>query len=120
MQLVTLLHLHMGFAILFLLSYSIKSVLFLTGKHETYLSFKKKSMIPETICSLVFLVLGFWLMFFRIKTDTYQHWTDPKIGMALIAIPLGIVGFKKENKILVGLSWLLFLAALAIGLAHYQ
>jgi uncharacterized membrane protein SirB2 len=120
MQLLTLLHLHMGFAILFLLSYSIKSVLFLTGKTETYLSFKKKTIIPETLCSLIFLVLGFWMIFFRIKTGTYQHWLDPKIGMALLAIPIGIVGYKKENKILVTLSWLMFLAAMAIGLAHYQ
>jgi uncharacterized membrane protein SirB2 len=120
MQFTTLLHLHMGFAILFLLTYSIKSVLFLTGKTDSYLSFKKRTIIPETIFSVIFLVLGFWLMFFRVKTGTYQHWVDPKIAMALLAIPVGIVGFKKENKVLVAFSWLLFIVSLAIGLAHFQ
>ena len=110
----------MGFAILFLLTYSIKSVLFLMGKNEAFLAFKKKTIIPETIFSVIFLLLGFWLMFFRIKTGTYQHWVDTKIALALLAIPIGIVGFKKENKLLVGLSWVFFLVALAIGLAHFQ
>lgn len=119
MQYTTLLHAHMGFAILFLVTYSIKSVLFLTGKQESYLSFKKKTIIPETICSVIFLVLGFWMIYFRIQTDTYDHWVDPKITLALAAIPVGIVGFKKENKALVGLSWLLFIVALALGLSHF-
>lgn len=115
-----LLHLHLLFAALFLLSYLIKSVLFLSGKKDAFLSYKKKTLAVETLFSLGFLVLGAWMMIFRIKTDTYQHWLDPKIGLALIAIPLGIVGFKKENKILVGTSLLFFLIALAIGLAHFH
>jgi uncharacterized membrane protein SirB2 len=119
MQYTTLLHLHMGFAILFLLTYSIKSILFLTGKTEAYLSFKKKTIIPETVFSVIFLVLGIWMMIFRFQTGTYDHWVDPKITMALAAIPVGIIGFKKENKMLVGFSWLLFLAALALGLTHF-
>ena len=115
-----LLHLHLGFAVAFLLSYTIKSVLFLSGKKETFISYKKKTLLLETLVSVVFLVLGFWMVFFRIKTNSYQHWLDPKITLALIAIPLGIVGFKKENKILVILSLLFFFVALIIGLMHYQ
>ena len=49
-----------------------------------------------------------------------MHWLDPKIMLALIGIPLGIVGFKKENKKLVGLSLVFFLIALIIGLLHYR
>jgi hypothetical protein len=49
-----------------------------------------------------------------------MHWLDPKITLALIAIPLGIVGFKKENKIMVILSLAFFLVSLVIGLMHYQ
>ena len=120
MQFTTLLHLHLGFALLFLLTYSIKSILFLMGKNEAFLSFKKKTIIPETICAVIFLSIGIWMLVFRIRTGTYQHWSDPKITMALIAIPLGIIGFKKGNKLMVGMSWAMFLAALAIGLAHYQ
>ena len=115
-----LLHLHLGFAIVFLLSYTIKSVLFLTGKQDAFLTYKKKTLLVETLFSVGFLVVGFWMLIFRIKTGSYQHWLDPKITLALVAIPLGIVGFKKENKIMVASSLLCFFVALVIGLMHYQ
>ena len=115
-----LLHLHLGFAIAFFLSYTIKSVLFLSGKQEAFLSYKKKTLLVETLLSVGFLVSGFILVYLLIGFDGYQHWLDPKITLALLGIPLGIIGFKKENKILVSLSLLFFLAALIIGLVHYQ
>jgi hypothetical protein len=53
--------------------------------------------------------------------ESYQHWLDPKITLALIAIPLGIVGFKKENKLMViSITWHFFMVSLVIGLMHYQ
>lgn len=115
-----LLHLHLTFAVLFLLSYLIKTFLFLSGKQEQFLSYKKKTLLVETIFAVGFLVLGFWMVIFRIKTNSYQHWLDPKISLALIAIPLGIVGFKKENKPMVIISLLFFLVSLVIGLMHFQ
>jgi uncharacterized membrane protein SirB2 len=90
------------------------------GKTEAYLSFKKKSIIPETLCAVVFLVTGIGLVYTLIGFNNWQHWLDPKITLALIGIPLGIVGFKKDNKILVALSWIFFLIALSLGLAHYH
>lgn len=115
-----LLHLHLGFAIAFLLSYTIKSFLFLFGNRETFLKYKKKTLIIETLFSIGFLVCGFILIYMLIGFGTYQHWLDPKITLALIGIPLGIVGFKKENKILVALSLIFFFVALIIGLMHYH
>jgi uncharacterized membrane protein SirB2 len=115
-----LLHLHLGFAVAFLLSYTIKSVLFLSGKQEAFLSYKKKTLLVETLLSVGFLVCGFILVYTLIGFGGYQHWLDPKITLALLAIPLGIVGFKKENKIMVALSLLFFYASLIIGLMHYH
>ena len=115
-----LLHLHLGFAVLFLLSYMIKSILFLTGKQEAFLSYKKKTLLVETLFSVGFLVLGFWMLIFRIKTGSYEHWLDSKISLALIGIPLGIIGFKKENKIMVTVSLAFFVVAMVIGLMHYH
>ncbi|MBK8350381.1 MAG: hypothetical protein IPL21_01370 [Saprospirales bacterium] len=60
------------------------------------------------------------MLIFRIKTGSYEHWLDPKISLALVAIPLGIVGFKKENKIMVALSLLFFIVSLIIGLMHFH
>ena len=117
-----LIHLHFVFAILFVGFYSVKSFLFLTGKQEAYLNFKKKTLAVETVCSVGLLIYGFWMFIFHIKSGGYasMHWLDPKIMLALIGIPLGIVGFKKENKKLVGLSLVFFLIALIIGLLHYR
>lgn len=115
-----LLHTHLTFAVLFLLSYLVKSVLFFSGNRDAFLNYKKKTLIIETLFAVGFLVLGFWMVIFRFKTGSYQHWLDPKITLALIAIPLGIVGFKKENKIMVALSLLFFIVSLIIGLMHFH
>ncbi|MEZ5054735.1 MAG: hypothetical protein R2807_08270 [Chitinophagales bacterium] len=121
-NILNLIHLHLLFAVLFLISYSIKSILFLTGKKEQFLNYKKKTILIETLFSIGFLVFGFWVFMFHIKSGAYasMHWLDPKITLAILGIPLGIVGFKKENKKLVGLSLAFFLVALIIGLLHYR
>ena len=99
-----LLHVHFGFAALFLISYTIKSAFFLTGKREAFLSYKKKTLIVETLFSVGFLVSGIILAYMLIGFGGWQHWLDPKITLALIGIPVGIVGFKKENKTMVAVS----------------
>ncbi len=87
-----------------------------------FLNYKKKTLLVETLFSVAFLIFGFWQLIFLIKSGVYAsyHWLDPKITLALIGIPLGIVGFKKENKIMVALSLLFFVVALVLGLMHYQ
>lgn len=121
-NILNIIHLHLLFAVLFLISYSIKSILFLSGNKEQFLNFKKKTILIETLFSIGFLVFGFWVFIFHIKSGAYasMHWLDPKITLAILGIPLGIVGFKKENKKLVGLSLAFFLVALIIGLLHYR
>lgn len=121
-NLLNLVHLHLLFAVLFLISYTVKCILFLSGKQEDFLNYKKKTLLVETLFSVGFLVFGFWVFIFHIKSGTYasMHWLDPKITLAIIGIPLGIVGFKKENKKLVALSLAFFFVALIIGLMHYR
>lgn len=115
-----LLHIHLTFAVLFLLSYAVKSFLFLSGKQEQFLSYKKKTLVVETLFSVGFLITGCMLSYLLVGFGGWQHWLDPKITLALVAIPLGIVGFKKENKVLVAVSLAFFLVALTIGLMHYK
>ncbi|MCB0507372.1 MAG: hypothetical protein KDD21_03625 [Bacteroidetes bacterium] len=121
-NILNLVHLHFLFAVLFLLSYSIKSFLFLVGNSAAFLSFKKKTIVIETLFSVGFLVFGFWMLIFHIKSGAYagMHWLDPKIMLAILGIPLGIVGFKKGSKKLVALSLAFFYVALIIGLMHYR
>ncbi len=113
-------HLHLGFAIIFFLSYTIKSLLFLSGKHAAFLTYKKKTLLVETLFALGFLISGFIMVYILIGFDGYQHWLDSKITLALIAIPIGIIGFKKENKLMVTISLVFFIVSLIIGLMHYQ
>ncbi len=115
-----LLHVHFGFAALFLISYTIKSAFFLAGKREAFLSYKKKTLIVETLFSVGFLVSGIILAYMLIGFGGWQHWLDPKITLALIGIPVGIVGFKKENKTMVAVSLAFFAIAMIIGLAHFH
>ncbi len=117
-----IIHLHFLFALLFVISYAIKTGLFFFGSREQFIAYKSKTLLIETICSVLFLIFGFWRFIFLIKSGSYAqyHWLDPKITLALIGIPLGIIGFKKENKIMVALSLLFFLVALILGLMHYQ
>ena len=115
-----LLHVHFGFAALFLISYTIKSAFFLTGKREAFLSYKKKTLIVETLFSVGFLVSGIILAYMLIGFGGWQHWLDPKITLALIGVPVGIVGFKKENKTMVAVSLAFFAIAMIIGLAHFH
>ena len=120
MDFTLLLHVHLSFAVLFLLSYIVKSVLFLSGKQAAFLTYKKKTLLVETLFSVGFLISGFIMIYMLIGFDGYQHWLDLKITLALIAIPLGIIGFKKENKIMVATSLVFFIVALVIGLMHYH
>ena len=119
---INIIHLHLVFAVLFLVSYAIKSLLFLSGKKDAFLVYKKKTLLVETLFSVGFLIFGFWMLIFHIKSGAYKtmHWLDPKITLALIGIPLGIIGFKKENKIMVTISLAFFVVAMVIGLMHYH
>lgn len=113
-------HLHLTFGILFLLAYVPKSILFLLSS-KSFLTFKKKTIIVETIFSVLFLASGFYLLIFRIMSGyptQYHKWLDPKVTLALLAIPLGIIGFKKANKSLVALSLLFFLITFMLGILH--
>jgi uncharacterized membrane protein SirB2 len=112
----------MGFGILFLLTYIPKSILFLTDQ-KSFAVFKQKTLLIETVFSVLFLISGVYMLTFVIKAGypaEYHKWLDPKIMLALLAIPLGIVGFKKGKKLLVALSLAFFLATLTIGLLHFK
>jgi uncharacterized membrane protein SirB2 len=118
-----IIHLHMLFAILFVISYTIKCTLFLINNKTAFLAYKKKTLVIETLFSVLFLVFGFWILIFWIRSGypaEFHKWLDPKITLALIAIPVGIIGFKKEKKAMVAVSLFFFLVAFALGLTHYH
>lgn len=114
-------HIHYLFIAIFLLSYIIKSILFLAGKNEAFANFKKKTIIFETLMAVGFIVTGVIMLVQnqQISDGAWMKasgWFHLKLTLVVLAIPLGIVGFKKGNKILVALSALFFIYVLLLAL----
>jgi cytochrome c5 len=111
-----LLHTHYLVVILFLLLYTIKTILLLGNKQDLLTSFSRKTRIFEMIISVLFLLTGI-LMALRLPFGSkydYLFWL--KISCVLLSIPLAVIGFKKSNKILAATS--LFLLMASFGLAE--
>src|ERR1700758_2825468 len=102
---------HFVVVTIFFLIYLIKTILLIANKKEQLQSFTKKIKVLEMIVSFLFLGTGIYLMTeVEIRMDLII-----KISMVLMAIPLAVVGFKKGNKMLAILSFLLILGAFGIA-----
>jgi uncharacterized membrane protein SirB2 len=109
------LHTHNLVVTLFLLIYVIKTILLLSNKSDLLATFTRKVKVFEIIVSALFLITGIYLatqLPFNGKYD-YLFWI--KIVMVFAAIPIAIIGFKKNNKILAALSLLLITGSYGIA-----
>jgi len=97
---------------IFFLIYLIKTILLLANQKENLQSFTKKIKVVEMIVSFLFLGTGIYLMtqIPEIKTELII-----KISMVFLSIPLAVIGFKKGNKGLAVLSFLLILGAFGLA-----
>ena len=105
-------HLHVTVVVLFLLIYVIKILLLLFNKNEALQQFSKKIKIPEIIISSLFLLTGIYLW---TQTGNVGTWLYLKVIAVLLSIPLAVIGFKKQNKILASLSVLLLVYAYGVS-----
>lgn len=103
-----LLHAHTLLVSLFLLSALIKSGLMVSGNYNTLRIYRNRFMIPEIIVSVGFLVTGIWMTFMSGFSEM-PGWFYLKLAIIVIAVPLGIVGFKREDPLLASISTLLFI-----------
>jgi mono/diheme cytochrome c family protein len=106
-----LVRIHTVSVALFLLTYLIKTILIFTSKSmlRKYAAITK---VPEMIISVTFLVTGIWLF---VLIGGIKVMQIIKLAMVLIAIPVAIVGFKKEKKGLALLSLILITAAYGVS-----
>ena len=120
MPLIAVQHIHMWFAIFFLASYLYKTALFFGSNKPKFEKYRKATLIPENVFATVFLLSGFYLVWQKgaFSNPTYTPWFHIKFTLAILAIPIGIVGFKKSNNMLVGLSALMFIAVLLLALIN--
>ena len=103
---------HFVVVTIFFLIYLIKTILLLANKSEALQSFTKKIKVLEMIVSVLFLVTGVYLM---VQLPEIKPMLIIKITIVFLSIPLAVVGFKKGNKGLAVLAFLLILGAFGIG-----
>lgn len=97
---------------LFLLIYLVKTVLLLTNKNDGLAKFTKTVKVPEMIISTLFLLTGIYML---TQIPEIKMMMIVKIIVVFASIPLAIIGFKKGNKALALISFLLIVAAYGLA-----
>lgn len=110
-----ILNAHIIIVTLYLLNYFIKSSLFLFGNKETFRTYRKRTMWVEMVFPLLFIATGLYNLFNMGGFSVVGGWFHMKLTLVLLSIPIGIVGMKKENKLLVVLSLLILLYVYALA-----
>lgn len=103
---VAFLHTHVLVVVLFLLLFTFKTVLLLLNKRETLAKARNKTKVLDMIFGTLILITGGYLLF---NYSGVPGWLITKVVLVLIAIPIGIIGIKRENKVLAILSLVIFL-----------
>lgn len=107
-----ILHTHTLVVVLFLLLYLVKTFLLVARREEALESFTRKTKWPERIISVLFLLTGFYLLFYTGN----RYWPlYLKIGLVFASIPLAIIGFRKKKPVLAILSVVLLLASYGLA-----
>jgi len=104
---------------LFLLIYLIKTYLLLSNNTVQLERFTKTTRVPEMIISFLFLATGIYLLIPLIRIGEVNALLIIKIVAVFASIPLAVVGFKKRNKGLALVSFLLIVAAFGLAEASH-
>ncbi|MCU0431311.1 MAG: SirB2 family protein [Cytophagaceae bacterium] len=89
------LHLHTTAVVLFLLLFTVKTVLLLLGKTEALEKLRAKTKILDMVFGTLMLATGIALLLNIPEIKAYHY---VKIVVAAASIPVGIIAFKKSNK----------------------
>ena len=103
-----LFYVHLISVNLFLLIYLFKTILLLANKNEGLAKFTKLIKVPEMIASTLFLISGIYML---TQIPEIKILLLVKIVVVIISIPVAIIGFKKRNKMLALLSFIMIVAA---------
>ncbi|MEJ8757778.1 SirB2 family protein [Pontibacter sp. H259] len=106
MPITAFLHSHVLVVVLFLLLFTYKVILLLLNKRDTLTKVRNKTKVLEMIFGTLILITGGWMLFNY--SGGVPTWLITKVVLVFIAIPLGIVGLKRENKLLAILALLIF------------
>ena len=108
-------HLHLTVVIIFLIFLIFKTVLLLANRLELLDRIRAKTKVVDMVLGLLIVVTGVYMMFLKSGIESYL-WI--KIVLVLLAIPLGIIGLKRHQKLLATLSVLIIVYV--YGMAETQ
>jgi mono/diheme cytochrome c family protein len=109
---------HKTAVILFLALYLFKWIALTFNMEGLKAFFAKKGLrIFEMVISTLFLFTGIYLMV-NLAPEMRSNLLWIKIAMVLASIPIAVVGFKRNNKILATLSVLLIIASYGLAEMH--
>ncbi|MFM8686734.1 MAG: c-type cytochrome [Bacteroidota bacterium] len=108
-----MLHTHTLMVVLFLLIYLIKCVLIWISP-TTLTKFTAKTRILEMIVSSLFLITGLYLAYNNANIGA-GSWFWVKLGAVFLAIPVAVVGYRRNNKFLATLSLFLILYSYGVS-----
>jgi len=108
----TLVQVHVAFAGLFLLYYVVRTILLVSNNKAALARTVSLMKWPDRLVSLGFLVTGIWL---TANTGNLGMWYYVKVLLIVASIPLAVIGFKRERKLLAVLSVLLLVYAYGIS-----
>ena len=104
---VAFLHAHVLAVVLFLFLFAAKAALLLLNKRAALHKVRSKTKALDMLFGTLILLTGGYLLF--LYNGGIPTWLILKIVLVLVAIPLGMVGIRRENKMLATLTLLLFL-----------
>ncbi|MFK7901073.1 MAG: hypothetical protein AB8B61_09995 [Cyclobacteriaceae bacterium] len=104
---------HSGIIQLYLLFIVFKVVLLFVNK-PLLVTVRNKTKIVDMVLGVAILVTGALVL--SLRDWNIPTWLAVKIALALASIPVAIIAFKKENKILAVISILLMISTYYIGL----
>lgn len=106
------LHLHITVVSLFLILYTIKTILLLLNKTEQLDKLRAKTKIADMVLGTLMLITGGYLLSVVPAVQSYHY---VKILVALSSIPVGIIAFKKRNKALASLLLVAFIYVFGVA-----
>jgi mono/diheme cytochrome c family protein len=109
---VTVLHTHVLVIVLFLILFAAKALMLFMNKHKRLDKMKRYTKALDIVFGILILVTGGYLVYLY---NGIPSWLIIKIVLVLVAIPLGIIGIKRHNKLLTALSLAIFFYVYAIA-----
>ena len=109
---IVVLHTHVLVVVLFLILFVAKAFMLFMNKHKRLDKMKRYTKALDIVFGVLILVTGGYLAYIY---NGLPSWLIIKIVLVLAAIPLGIVGIKRHNKLLTALSLIIFFYVYAVA-----